>query len=125
LKKTATETFEIWKSAYGEERLLRTSVFEWHERFREGQELLQDDERKGRSTSRKEESAEVIRKCLVEDQTLSVRMLEEMSGINKETVRKILVEDLRKKNVCARFVPHLLIPIRNIDSLHRLLNLLK
>jgi hypothetical protein len=30
LKKTATETFEMLKSAYGEECLSRTGVFEWH-----------------------------------------------------------------------------------------------
>jgi hypothetical protein len=33
LKKTATETFEMLKSTYGEECLLRTSVFEWHKRY--------------------------------------------------------------------------------------------
>jgi hypothetical protein len=27
------------KSAYGEECLLRTSVFEWHKRFKEGQKV--------------------------------------------------------------------------------------
>jgi hypothetical protein len=36
LKKTATETFEMLKRAYGEEFLLRTSVSEWHKRFKEG-----------------------------------------------------------------------------------------
>jgi hypothetical protein len=36
-------------------------------------------------------------------------MLEEMTGINRETVRKT-VEDLEKKKVCARFVRHLLTP---------------
>jgi hypothetical protein len=30
LKQTATETFEMLKSAYGEECLSRTRVFEWH-----------------------------------------------------------------------------------------------
>jgi transposase len=65
-------------------------VFEWHKRFKEGRESLQDDERKGRpSTCRTEESTEVIQKCLAEDRTLSVRMLEEMTGINRETVREI------------------------------------
>jgi hypothetical protein len=34
-------------------------------------------------------------------------MLEEMTGINRETVCKISVEDLKNKKVCARFV-HLL-----------------
>jgi hypothetical protein len=37
LKKTATETFEILRSACGE-KCLRTSVFEWHRRFKEGRE---------------------------------------------------------------------------------------
>jgi hypothetical protein len=57
LKKTASETFEMLKSAYGEEYLSRTSVFEWHKMFKEGRESLQDDERKGcPSTSITEES---------------------------------------------------------------------
>jgi hypothetical protein len=34
LKKTATETFEMLKSPYSEECLARTSVFEWHKRFK-------------------------------------------------------------------------------------------
>jgi hypothetical protein len=44
LKKKATETFEMLKSVYGEECLLKTSVSEWHKRFKEGQKTLQDDE---------------------------------------------------------------------------------
>jgi transposase len=81
--------------------LSRTSVSEWHKRFKEGQESLQDDELKGRpSTSRTEESTEVIQKCLAEDRTLSVRMLEEMTGIKRERERervgKILVDDFKK-----------------------------
>jgi hypothetical protein len=35
-------------------------------------------------------------------------MLEEMTGINRETVHKISVEGLKKEKVCACFVPHLL-----------------
>jgi hypothetical protein len=55
-EKTATETFEMLKSAHGEECLSRTSVSEWHKRFKEGRESLQDDERTGRpSTSRTQE----------------------------------------------------------------------
>jgi hypothetical protein len=48
LKKTATETLEMLKSVYDEEELSRTSVFEWHKRFKEWRTLLQDDEWKGR-----------------------------------------------------------------------------
>jgi hypothetical protein len=38
--KTATETFEMWRNAYGEECLSRTSVFEWHIRFEERREFF-------------------------------------------------------------------------------------
>jgi transposase len=70
LKKRDTETFEILKSAYGEEYLSRTSVFEWHKRFKERRESLQVDERKGRpSNSRTQESTDVIQKCLAEHRT--------------------------------------------------------
>jgi hypothetical protein len=31
---TAIETFEMLKSAYGEECFSRTSVFEWHNKFK-------------------------------------------------------------------------------------------
>jgi predicted HTH transcriptional regulator len=69
--------------------------------YKEGRESLQDDERKGRSsTSGTEESTEVIQKCLAEDRNLSVRMLQEITEINRETVRKILIEDLKKKKKC-------------------------
>jgi hypothetical protein len=39
LKKTATEMFEMLKSAYDEEYLSRTSVFAWHKRFKEAQKV--------------------------------------------------------------------------------------
>jgi hypothetical protein len=46
--KTATETFQLIKQAYA---LSRTWGFEWYERFRDGRENLEDDERSGRPTA--------------------------------------------------------------------------
>jgi hypothetical protein len=43
-------------------------------------------------------------------------MLEEMTGINRETVCKILFENLKKKKVCVRFIPHLLTPDQKHQS---------
>jgi hypothetical protein len=45
LKKTATKTLKMLKSAYGEEYLSRTNVFEWHKMLKEGGESLQGDKR--------------------------------------------------------------------------------
>jgi hypothetical protein len=76
--------------------------------FKEGCESLQDDEQKCRpSTYRAQESMEVVEKCLKEDRTSSVRMLEEMAGSTerKYYVREILFEYLEKESlVCFSFV---------------------
>jgi hypothetical protein len=41
---------------------------------------------------------------------LSPRMLADEVQISKDTVRRIVVEDLRKRKICSHFVPHSLTP---------------
>jgi hypothetical protein len=43
IKEISSGTFEMLKSVYGKECLSRTSVFEWHKRFKKWQESLQDE----------------------------------------------------------------------------------
>jgi hypothetical protein len=38
-----------------------------------------------------------------------------MTGINRETVRVMLVKDLERRQVCARFVPHFLTPDQKLE----------
>jgi hypothetical protein len=60
LAKSATETLEMLREAFGEHSLSRTSVFEWHSRFRAGRVSV-EDERSGRpSTSKTTENDEKI-----------------------------------------------------------------
>jgi hypothetical protein len=78
LNKTATEAFEMLKVRTVNNVYREQVCVEWYKRFKEGRESLQDDEPKGSpSTSRREESTEVIQESLAEDRTLSVRMLDE------------------------------------------------
>ena len=49
LGKNATETYGILQTVFGASCMNRTSVFEWHKRFKEGRESVRDDERRGRS----------------------------------------------------------------------------
>ena len=49
LGKTATETYGMLQTAYGPSCMNRSSVFQWHKRFKEGRESLRDDERCGRT----------------------------------------------------------------------------
>ena len=48
-KNDATETYGMLQSAFGTSCMNRASVFEWHNRSKEGRESVRDDERCGRS----------------------------------------------------------------------------
>ena len=49
LGKNATETYEVFQTAFEASWMNRASVFEWHKRLKEGREFVRDDERCGRS----------------------------------------------------------------------------
>ena len=49
LGKNATEMYGMLQTAFQPSCMNRTSVFEWHKRFKEGKESVRDDERCGRT----------------------------------------------------------------------------
>ena len=62
LAKTPTEDLKLLQEVYGDETMSRTCLFEWHRRFKEGREEVDDDHRSGRpSTSRTDENVERVR----------------------------------------------------------------
>ena len=50
-----TKTLELAQKAYENEALNRPNVFRWYFRFRNGRELVEDEERSGRSKSTRTE----------------------------------------------------------------------
>jgi transposase len=61
LGKSASETYELLQKANGSDSLPRSTTFEWFKRFREGRELLEDDEQSGHpTTSRNEQTIEKV-----------------------------------------------------------------
>jgi hypothetical protein len=46
LGKSASETFQMNKQAYGEEALGRSAMFKYHKRFAQGRDTLEDVEHK-------------------------------------------------------------------------------
>lgn len=100
------ECLRMLKEVFGENVMSRARVFEWHKRFSEGREEVEDDERPGRPVSVKtEENAQKINEIVRKDRRLSIRMIADMVNINKETVRKILHDELNMTKVCAKMVP--------------------
>ena len=81
----------------------KTAVYKWVKRFCEGRESVTDEERSGRpATSRTEENIAKVRQIVRENRRLTVRSIAEQVNIDKETVRKILTEDIDMRKVCAK-----------------------
>ena len=109
LGKTPSESFAMLQQVYGEEMMSRTHAFEWHKRFKEGREEVEDDPRCGRpSTSRMADNIECVKQMVRADRRLTVRMIVEELFINKDTVWSIITENLEMRKVCAKMVPRLL-----------------
>jgi len=84
----------------------KTAVYKLVKRFSEGRESVTDKERSRRpATSRTEENIAKVHQIVRENRRLTVRSIAEQVNINRETVRKILTEDLDMRKVCAKMVP--------------------
>jgi len=96
------------EKTYGNEDLNRSNLFRWYSRFRDGRDLVEDDERDGRPKSTRTEVkiAAASPNLFKNDCRIASRMIAESLNIPKTAVLRILKEDLVKRNLCARFVPH-------------------
>ena len=91
---------------YGNYAMKKTAICKWVKRFSNGRESVTDEERSGRpATSRTEENITIVRQIVRENRRLTVRSVAAQVNIDRETVRKILTEDLDMKMVCAKMVP--------------------
>jgi len=91
---------------YGDNAMRKTAVYKWVKRFSEGRDSVTDEESSGRpATSRTEENIAKVRHVFRENCRLTVRSIAEQVNIDRETVRKILTEDLDMRKVCAKMVP--------------------
>ena len=89
LNKSATETFASLTEAYGDATISRTMVFKGHKAFKEGRDNAEDDPRSGRPiSSTNDQNVEVVRVVMAKDRRLSVRMIAEETGLNKNAVRR-------------------------------------
>ena len=109
LGKTPSKSFAMLQQVYGEETMSRARAFEWHKRFKEGREEVEDDPRSERpSTSRTVDNVDRVKQMVCADRRLTVRMIAEELSINKDAVWSIITEKLEMRKVCAKMVPKLL-----------------
>ncbi|XP_076324799.1 protein GVQW3-like isoform X1 [Tachypleus tridentatus] len=106
LGKSATETFGMLNTAYGDVAMKRTAYFKWHERFRDGLQSIEGDERPGRpSTSTDDPHVDKINILVRANRRLTVRELAEECGISVGSSYEILTEKLKMHRIAAKFSP--------------------
>ena len=97
---SATKTVQLIQKAYGDAALIRTTIFEWHKRSREGRESVKDHERSGRpTTSRTDDNIAAFDKMVKEDRNVTSRPIGDTLSTPKTVALRIL-RDLKKRKVC-------------------------
>ncbi|UYV61852.1 hypothetical protein LAZ67_1006856 [Cordylochernes scorpioides] len=106
LQISATETFEMLNKALPNDAPKRTTVFEWHSRFKAGRTSIEDDPRQGRPKfQRTDENVQKITDLIKENPRTTLLELEQDTGISKTTIGRIVTEDLKLKKTPAKFIP--------------------
>ena len=108
LGKTATRILKMLSDVYGDSSISRTRVFEWHKRFVEDREDVEDDPKSGRPcTSTTDTNIKKIWQLVCSNCRLTTYVIPNEVGMDKEMVRTILVDTLGMQKVCAKMVPRL------------------
>ena len=106
--KSASETSALLTLVYGEYAMKKSSVFEWHRRFKEGREDVQDDPRSGQPKAQKTDANVDRVRTLVRSDRLGLRVIADELNMNRETVRLIVKEDLGMRKISTKIVPRIL-----------------
>ncbi|UYV73296.1 hypothetical protein LAZ67_10002588 [Cordylochernes scorpioides] len=107
--KSASETFDLLKLAFGNENVNKPTTFRWFSRFKNGMESMKDDKRVGRPIlHRNPEKVSQISNLIKENPRIGLRDIEKETGISKSLVESIIKEDLQLKKTISKFVPKML-----------------
>jgi hypothetical protein len=77
--------------------------------FHEGRVTINNDPRPGRpKISTDEQSVKLVADLLAENHQATCEEISQATGISSTSVLRILTNDLQKRKICARWVPHCL-----------------
>lgn len=100
--KTAAETHKSIKMVFGDESISERQIRNWFERFRKGNEDLENEER---GHPPKMLDQEDLRAVVEDDPSLTTRTLADMFGTSHTTIEKYL-HDMGKSNRAGKWIPH-------------------
>jgi len=90
LQKNAKETYKMLKLLYGDAVVTMKTLYRWFERFRNGCESVEDEERSGHpSTSKTQENIERVSEMIRSNRQLTIREISEDLNISYGSVQNI------------------------------------
>ena len=79
--------------------------------FKEGRSSVKDEARSGRPVSATSENdVATVQSIVQQDSRYTVEEISDLSGLSSSYVFTILKKKLKLQKICARWIPHLLIP---------------
>src|SRR5215469_8201014 len=107
--KSASETLDLLKLAFGNEYVNKSTTFRWFSRFKNGLESVKDEKHVGRPIlHRNPEKVSQISNLIKENPRIGLGDIEIETGISKSLIGTIIKEDLRLKKTPSKFVPKML-----------------
>jgi len=101
------QRLELTRQVYGDNCLSCAQIFRWYAGFKSGVETIEDEARPGRPFFVCNEGL-IAKVREQEEHCVTVTLMGDGFGVNREMIHQILVEDLGKRKVASRFVPHVL-----------------
>jgi hypothetical protein len=99
--------------AYGEYATKKSSVFEWHRRFKEDDPWSEQPK-----LQRTDANVDRVWTLVHWDQRLGVRLIAEELNMNRETARQIIMDDLGMRKFSAKIMPRMLTDDQKQRRLH-------
>jgi len=105
LNKTAAETHQILKEAFGEQALSQARTFEWFKCFKDGRVSVEGRKHSGRlSTCRTLEMIAKVREVILEDRQQTIHDVCNGVGLSYGSCQHIVAGELNMRWIAAKFV---------------------
>ena len=90
------------RQAFEDAAISKASAFRWHKMFSEDKNLVEDEQRRRRSSAtRTGDNTARVRELVRSDRRLAVKMIADEANMNWKTVRLIPTEELGMRTICA------------------------
>ena len=119
LHENARAIHDDLKTIYGSSSYSYSTVAKWVNLFKSGRESLEDDSRCGRPrTEVIPYNIKQIEELIADDPHITYCEMEDLSGLSRGTIERIIIEHLQLRKITSRWVPHQLTPMNKLKRLN-------